>query len=127
MADATPIRKAIDPVSDSSGGYVVPYLNYGLKFKDYGSYGLRQWGGWVREEILPDLIGRQGARTYREMLYNNATIGAMIFAIQQAMRRVSWHVEPANDSAEAKKEAEFADSLRGDMSHTWDSFLVEAL
>jgi hypothetical protein len=94
---------------------------------NYGSYGLRQFGGWVREEILPDLVGRQGARTYREMLDNSAIIGAMMFAIQQAMRRVSWRVDPANDSAEAEKFAEFADTLRDDMSHTWDQFLVEAL
>ena len=43
------------------------------------------------------------------------------------MRRVTWRVEPANDSSEAQKEADFADSLRNDMSHTWDDFLVEAL
>src|SRR5262249_61947513 len=66
-------------------------------------------------------------RAYREMLDNSATIGAMVFAIQQAMRRVTWRVEPANDSAAAQKEADFADSLRQDMSHTRDDFLVEAL
>jgi hypothetical protein len=124
---AKDVRKAIDPVTDGSGGWQAPVLNYGLRFQDYGSYGLRQFGGWVREEILADLTGREAARAYREMLDNSATVGAMIFAIQQAMRRVTWRVEPANDSAAAEKEAEFAESLRNDMSHTWDDFLVEAL
>ena len=124
---AAKVRKAIDPAADGSGGWVAPDLNYGMRFKDYGSYGLRQFGGWVREEFLPELTGRQGARVYREMLDNSATIGAMIFAVQQAMRGVRWRVEPANDSAEAEKEAEFVDSLRDDMSHTWDSFVTEAL
>jgi hypothetical protein len=102
-------------------------LNWGMRFSDYGSYGLRQFGGWVREEFLPELTGRNGARVYREMLDNSATVGSMIFAVQQAMRGVRWRVEPANDSPEAEKEAEFVDSLRDDMSHTWDSFITEAL
>src|SRR5262245_23249311 len=93
---AKDVRKAIDPVTDGSGGWQAPVLNYGLRFQDYGSYGLRQFGGWVREEILADLTGREAARAYREMLDNSATIGAMVFAIQQAMRRVTWRVEPAN-------------------------------
>ena len=52
-------------------------------------------------------VARARARISKEGI----TIGAMVFAIQQAMRRVTWRVEPANDSAEAQKEAEFADSL----------------
>jgi hypothetical protein len=118
---------AVDPSADGSGGYLAPDLNWGMRFSDYGSYGLRQFGGWVREEFLPELTGRNGARVYREMLDNSATVGSMIFAVQQAMRGVRWRVEPANDSPEAEKEAEFVDSLRDDMSHTWDSFITEAL
>jgi hypothetical protein len=112
MADE--VRKSIDPMTDGSGGWVAPQLNLGMRFRDYGSYGLRQFGGWVREEILEDLQGREAARAYREMLDNSPTIGAMMFAIQQAMRRVSWRTEPANDTAQAQKEAEFIDSLRED-------------
>lgn len=118
---------AVDPYSDGSGGWTAPVLDYGMNFKDYGSYGLRQYSGWVREEFLPQLVGREAARVYREMLDNSATIGAMVFAITQAMRKVEWRLEPANDSSEAKAEAEFADSLRDDMSHTWEDFVAEAL
>jgi hypothetical protein len=118
---------AVDPAADGSGGWLAPDLNWGMRFSDYGSYGLRQFGGWVREEYLPELTGRNGARVYREMLDGSATVGSMIFAVQQAMRGVRWRVEPANDSPEAQKEAEFVDSLRDDMSHTWDSFITEAL
>lgn len=118
---------AIDPYSDGSGGWKAPVLEYGLNFRDYGSYGLRQYGGWVRDEFLPQLVGREAARVYREMLDNSSTIGSMIFAITQAMRKVAWRVEPASDGAEAKAEAEFADTLRQDMSHTWEDFVTEAL
>ena len=128
MADPTPLRRTPGALSDSSLGWRAPDLSYGLNFSDYGSYGLRQYSGWIKEEFLRELQGREGARTFREMMDNSSIIGAMIFTIQQAMRKVTWRCEPATDnSAEADNYAAFADSLRGDMSHTWDDFVVEML
>ena len=128
MADqATPIRKAVG-FADASMGWKAPELGYGLNFADYGSYGLRQFSGWIKEEFLRELQGREGARTYREMMDNSAIIGAILFTIQQAMRKVTWRIDPATDNnAEADKYAEFVDSLREDMSHTWDDFVVDML
>jgi hypothetical protein len=127
-----PTSKALDPNSDSSGGFNVAPLIGGMGrqtlFTDYGSYGLRQYGGWIREEILPELTGREAARAYREMLDNSAVVGAMIFTIQQAMRKVKWRMAPADEkNAESVAAAEFAESLRHDMSHTWDDALTEIL
>jgi hypothetical protein len=39
------------------------------------------------------------------MLDNSATVGAMMFAVQQAMRRVEWRTEPAGNGGEYEKEA----------------------
>ena len=127
MADATPIRKAVDPITDSSFGFGAPKLNFGMSFRDYGSYGLRQFAGWIKEEYLLELTGREGARTYREMMDNSSVVGAMMFALQQAMRKADWRCEAADDSADSQKLASFADSLREDMSHTWEDFMTEAL
>jgi hypothetical protein len=128
MADPTPLRRTPGAWADSSLGWKAPDLSYGLQFSDYGSYGLRQFGGWIREEFLRELVGREAARTYREMNDNSSIIGAMIFTIQQAMRKVTWRVDPAVDNnAVADKFAAFADSLRDDMTHTWDDFVVEML
>lgn len=118
---------ATDPFTDSSGGWPIPELTRGMQFADYGSYGLRQYSGWVREEFLPDLVGRNGARVYREMSDNSPTIGSIIFAIKQAIRKVEWRIEPASDKAEAKAEAEFVESLMEDMTHTWEEFVIESL
>lgn len=118
---------AQDILTDGSGWGAVPQLTSGMSFQDYGSYGLRQYGGWVREEYLGDLVGRNGARTYREMMDGSAVVGGMLFAIMQSMRKVAWRVKPANDSAPAKAEAEFVESLMDDMSHTWGDFVAEAL
>jgi hypothetical protein len=39
-----------------------PVLDGGMTFKEVGSSGLRQYGGWVREEFSPNLRGRQGVK-----------------------------------------------------------------
>lgn len=116
-----------DPLMDGSGGWSMPVFDSGMTFKEVGSAGLRQFSGWVREEFLPQLQGRQAARVYREMMDNNATVGAILFAITQTMREIDWRVEPASDKPEAQAEAEFVDSLRDDMTHTWEDFIAEAL
>jgi len=122
MADTT------KPVSLMRGGTSGnPEMNRGMTFKEVGTSGLRQYSGWVREEFLPQLMGRRAATVYREMAENSATVGAMIFAIVQALRQVEWRVVPADDSAAAKKEQEFVESLMTDMSHTWDDFNIERL
>lgn len=118
---------AQDPYTDGSGGWPIPLMTQDLAFKDVGSSGLRQFGGWVREEFLPQLQGRQAARVYREMLDNSPTVGALIFSIVQSMRKIDWRTEPASDKPEAQQAAVFCESLRHDMSHTWDDFVVEAL
>lgn len=118
---------AVDQISDGSGWASVPVLTRGMSFRDYGSYGLRQYSGWVREEFLTELVGQSGARVYREMGDNDPTIGAVLFAIIQAIRKIEWRIESASDKPEAKAEAEFVESLMNDMSHTWDDFVVEAL
>lgn len=114
------------PIMDGSGD-VPPVMSADLNFRDVGSYGLRQFSGYLRDEFLRALQGREAARTYREMGDNSPTVGAILFAVIQLMRRVDWPIEPANDSAEALKEAEFVQSLKDDMSHTWDEFMAEAL
>jgi hypothetical protein len=120
-------RKKLPAGRASSGGWSVPILNSGMTFRDIGSTGLRQYGGWVREEFLPQLAGRQAARTYHEMLDNSPVVGALIFAITQSMRKIDWRVQGASDKPEDKAEEEFVEGLMDDMSHTWSSFVTEAL
>ena len=63
----------------SFGG--LPVMNYGMSFKELGTTGLRQFAGWIREDFLPELQGRQGARTYREMADNSPIIGGILFSV----------------------------------------------
>lgn len=105
----------------------VPGFSQRMLFQDIGSSGLRQFSGWVREEFLPQLVGRQGSRTYREMQDNSSVIGAIMFAITGALRAVDWRVEQADDTPDSTFQAEFIDGCRDDMSHTWADFVTEQL
>src|SRR5262249_18474544 len=82
---------------------------------------------WVREEWLPELVGRQGAAKYREMIDNSPIVGALMYAITASMRKVEWRTVPINDSPKAQEAADFVDSLREDMSHSWEDLIVENL
>jgi hypothetical protein len=118
---------AKDPNLNGGSFGSVPIFDPNMRFSDIGSGGLRAFSGWVREEFLPKLIGRQGATVYREMLDNSPIVGAVLFAIMGVMRKVEWRVEPADDTPAAREAADFAESLQFDMSHTWEDFVVEAL
>lgn len=115
------------PARQTTNFGAIPILTNGMTFSSLGSYGLRQFSGFVREEFLPQLQGRQGATIYREMSDNSPVIGGMIFAIQSTMRKVSWRVTAAADTPEAKEAADFAEGLMDDMAVTWEDVIAEGL
>lgn len=106
-----------------------PEFTSGLTFSEVGTTGLRAFSGWVREDFLLELQGRQGAQKYREMLDNSPVIGAIMFAVQSTMRKVEWRVVPNEDaqSGPAQEAADFVESCMRDMSHTWEDLVVENL
>ena len=126
MAPRKPLPKK-DPVMAGGSWGEPPSFSSNMLLADLGSTGLRAFGGYIREEFVPNLAGRQGTTIYREMLDNSPIIGAVMFAILGTMRKVEWRVEAVDDSSAAQNAAEFADSLRFDMSHTWENFITEVL
>ena len=95
--------------------------------KEYGRIGQKRWEGVFNEEFLPELSGIRGVKTYREMLDNDDTIGAIMFAIKMLIRQVKWHVEPGGDSAKDREAAEFVESCMDDMQNTWTDTISEVL
>ncbi len=112
---------------DQSIGQAAPAMAPDLTWRSVGSSGLRQYGGWVREEFLWQLTGLQAARTYREMMDNSPTVGAIMFAIQQSMRQVAWRVEAPDASPDAAHRTDFLESCMDDMQGTWIDFISESL
>lgn len=70
-----------------------PTANYS-PFVEIGASGLAQYGGFIRDEFLPQLQGDLGLRVWREMFDNDPIVGALVFAVQMLMRKVEWRVEP---------------------------------
>lgn len=96
--------------------------------KVLGVAGDNTQNGQIRaDEFLPDLRGRKAIRKYREMRDNDSTIGAVMYAAEQVLRDVNLEVKPANDSEQARREAEFVKSVLDDMDHSLDDHIAEAL
>lgn len=94
---------------------------------EIGRTGLRRQGGVVSEEFLQELQGPRGRRAYREMSSNDAVVGAVLFAIEQLSRSVSWRVEPGGKAPEDQERAAFVEGCLDDMSSTWSDTLSEIL
>lgn len=93
-----------------------------------GVTGLRQYGGYVREEFLKQLSGRRGAQTYREMRDNDDVIGAMMQAVEGILRACDWTVEPVDSEASDDIEAaEFVAACKDDLEPGWNDTLADIL
>ena len=90
----------------------------------YGSAGS---GNIFFEEFLTELRGIKGVQAYTEMADNDATVGAILFAIEMLMRNVDFTIEPAGKGAKDKEAAEFVESCMDDMERTWADTLSEIL
>lgn len=79
------------------------------------------------EEFLPELRGYKGVQAFQEMAENDATIGAVLFAIEMLMRQAEFHIEPADNTEKDKEAAEFVESCMYDMDKTWADTLSEIM
>ena len=95
---------------------------------ELGVSGKNTYTGDIRaDEFLQELRGKKAIQKYREMRDNNAIVGSVMYAVEQTLRDVKIEVKPADDSAVAKQEAEFLQSVLDDMDHSLDDHISEAL
>ena len=92
-----------------------------------GVSGVERYGGYIYEEFLTALSGDRYLKEFKEMAYNDATVGAILFIFEQMTKKVTWEVEAASDSQEDKKVATFLEECRDDMSHPWSNFISDIL
>jgi len=103
-------------------------LSEGQAKQTLGVAGDNTKNGQVRaDEFLPELRGSKAIRKYREMRDNDATIGAVMYSVEQILRDVELNVKPVDDTPAAKVEADFVKSVLDDMDHTLDDHVAEAL
>lgn len=95
---------------------------------ELGVSGKNTYTGDIRaDEFLQELRGKRALQKYREMRDNNAIVGSIMYAVEQTLRDVKIEVKPADDSAIAKQEADFLQSVLDDMDHSLDDHISEAL
>ena len=79
------------------------------------------------DEFLTELRGNKAIQKYREMRDNNATIGAVMYAVEQTLRDVEIKVVAADESAQAQEARDFVKTVLDDMDHSLDDHIAEAL
>ena len=101
--------------------------------QEIGSSGLRRTSGWVIDDFIPNLRGKDGARVWREMSDNDPVIGAMIYAIERLILEIGWEVDPFMElgseevTAEDLEVARFVEECMEDMSESWTTTLQQIL
>ncbi len=94
---------------------------------ELGSTGLQRQGGFIQEEFLPALRGRQAAKVYREMSDNDPIVSSVMFAIEMLLRGVDWTIEQPEDGGALEADIKFVKECRDDMSTTWPDFIAEVM
>lgn len=103
-------------------------LNRISPFSEVGRSGLRRFGMFVLDDVAQELQSSARAmQIYREMADNDATIGAMIFAVKMLCRSVKWYVDPASNNPEDLEAAKFLESCMNDMEVPWQDLITEIL
>ena len=93
-----------------------------------GVSGKNTYAGDIRaDEFLQELKGKKAIQKYKEMRDNNAIVGSVMYAVEQTLRDVEIKIKPADDSEEAKREADFLKSVLDDMDESLDDHISEAL
>lgn len=91
-------------------------------FSESGTSGLKQYSGWVFDEWLGELQGREAAWRYREFMDNDPVAGGFLFMLEMLAQRVTYSVEGGEP-----RWRNHIEECMNDMSHGWDDFICEAL
>lgn len=94
---------------------------------EIGVTGVKRAAGYVDEEFLPALRGRKAVKIFREMSQNDSMVGSLLFTVEKLIREVDWKVTPVDQTEEHTAAAEFLETCKDDMSHSWDDFIGEVL
>lgn len=90
-----------------------------------GTTGLREFGGFVREEFLEELKGQRKFEVFKEMSQNDAVVSGVLRAIDLLMRQVDWKIVPASKDNEDQRRAQFLDEVKNDMNPGWNEFISD--
>jgi hypothetical protein len=106
----------------------VPNEPLTVELGETGLRGATPREGWLHQEFLAKLRGKQGIRIYREMAENDPLIGAVLNAFHMLIQSLSWTLTAAEESQEAYAVKKgFEDALFRDPVHPFGVVIEEAL
>ena len=92
-------------------------------FREIGSTGLHESGGFVFEDHLPKLKSKtKRIRTYKEMA-TDSTVGAILFAVEMHLRNVDFEIISDKEDDDERKEL-IKQSINS-MDHSFQDFMSE--
>lgn len=101
-------------------------LSYHLK--RLSSSGTEIFSGYASEEYLTELRGYQRAKLFDQMRRSDPQIRMLLNAVKNPIRSASWEIAPADDSPEAKEDADFIQYVLFEQCHKpFKKFLGEVL
>lgn len=93
---------------------------------DMGKTGLGAFSGRILEDFLIELRGQQGYKRFNEMRLNSPEVGALLLAIENAIRgSVEWHFE--SEEGDTDPRVEFLQRALDNMSISMNDHISEAL
>jgi hypothetical protein len=95
---------------------------------ELGSVSPSPFTAWLRREYNPELRDRQGLRKFDEMRKSDSTVRSTLRAMKTPILNARWFIQPASQSAQDKKIADFVLwNLTEGMSISWGQIVWEAL
>lgn len=101
-----------------------------VQIVEVGSTGTEIYGGYIQEEYLEDLQGREAADIYDKMRRSDPKIKMILSAMKNPIKAASWEIVGIGDESEEQQRQ--IDLINHILFHdlggkTWRSFLHEAL
>lgn len=118
-----PEKNTISLFSEESGGESPKDEAHNLPLRELGVSGLRHTFGRIKEEILRELDGMRGIKTYKAMLLNEPYLAASDLIIRLLVRQVDWIAAKAGPTEQQADDRDFLEQNMHDMSHGWDDFI----
>ena len=95
---------------------------------ELGVTGLHMSGGQVVDTKLKQLRGhRRALAIFAEMARYDDVVGGMLYAVEMIIRQLPWRTDPGGDTPQDREAADFIESLRLDMSSSWEDSIAEIL
>lgn len=116
-----PFRSSLSPAAEE-------YKHKIIKIENIGSSGTDITGGILNEEYLQALTGTEAADIFDKMRRSDPKVKMCLQAVMNPIKSASWTIEPADDSDQAKLDAELIEYIlfRG-MQKTWKRLIHEIL